>query len=93
MDKENYKEKKFSMVSDWSTWKLKVIWRDCFTAVYIWLALYYQKRVFNLLKLMLARNLPVTDKITASWKQKKISPKGSYETVANKQDERNLQNS
>ena len=42
---------------------------------------------------MLARNLPVTDKITASWKQKKISPKGSYETVANKQDERNLQNS
>ena len=45
MDKENYKEKKFSMVSDWSTWKLKVIWRDCFTAVYIWLGLYYQKRV------------------------------------------------
>ena len=41
---------------------------------------------------MLARNLLVTDKITASWK-KKISPKGSYETVANKQDERNLQNS
>ena len=41
---------------------------------------------------MLARNLPVTDKITASCKTN-MSPKASYETVANKQDERNLQNS
>ena len=41
--------------------------------------------------LMLARNLLVTDMITASCKTN-ISPKASYETVANKQDERNLKN-
>ena len=41
---------------------------------------------------MLARNLLVTDNITASCKTN-ISPKASYETVANKQDERNLKNS
>ena len=47
----------------------------------------------NLLsKLTLARNLLVTDNITASCKTN-ISPKASYETVANKQDERNLKNS
>ena len=40
----------------------------------------------NLLsKLTLARNLLVTDKIRASCKTN-ISPKASYETVANKQD-------
>ena len=47
----------------------------------------------NLLsKLTLARNLLATDKITASCKTN-ISPKASYETVANKQDERNWKNS
>ena len=47
----------------------------------------------NLLsKLTLARNLLVTDNITAFCKTN-ISPKASYETVANKQDERNLKNS
>ena len=47
----------------------------------------------NLLsKLTSARNLLVTDKITASC-ETNMSPKASYETVANKQDERNLQNS
>ena len=46
----------------------------------------------NLLsKLTLARNLLVTDKIRASCKTN-ISPKTSYETVANKQDGRNLKN-
>ena len=46
----------------------------------------------NLLsKLTLARNLLVTDKITASCKTN-ISPKASYETAENKQDERNLKN-
>ena len=47
----------------------------------------------NLLsKLTLARNLLATDKITASCKTN-MSPKASYETVANKQEERNLKNS
>ena len=46
----------------------------------------------NLLsKLTLARNLLVTDKIRASCKTN-ISLKASYETVANKQDKRNLKN-
>ena len=46
----------------------------------------------NLLnKLTSARNLLETDKITASCKTN-MSPKASYETVANKQDERNLKN-
>ena len=46
----------------------------------------------NLLsKLTLARNLLVTDKITASCKTN-ISPKASYETIGNKQHERNLKN-
>ena len=40
---------------------------------------------------MLARNLLVTDNITASCKTN-ISLKASYETVANKTDERNLKN-
>ena len=40
---------------------------------------------------MLARNLLVTDNITASCKTN-ISPKASYETVANKQDKCNLKN-
>ena len=46
----------------------------------------------NLLsKLTLARNLLVTDNITASCKTN-ISPKASYETVSNKQNDRNLKN-
>ena len=46
----------------------------------------------NLLsKLTSARNLLVTDKITASC-ETNMSPKASYETVANKQNERNLKN-
>ena len=46
----------------------------------------------NLLsKLTSARNLLVTDKITASC-ETNMSPKASYETVANKQDGRNLKN-
>ena len=45
-------------------------------------------RLNFLSKLTLARNLLATDKITASCKTN-ISPKASYETVANKQDERN----
>ena len=46
----------------------------------------------NLLsKLTSARNLLVTDKITASCGTN-MSPKASYETVANKQVERNLKN-
>ena len=49
-------------------------------------------RLNFLSKLTLARNLLATDKITASCKTN-ISPKASYETVANKQDERNLKNS
>ena len=40
-------------------------------------------------KLTLARNLLATDRITPSC-ETNISPKASYETVANKQDERNL---
>ena len=49
-------------------------------------------RLNFLSKLTLARNLLATDKITASCKTN-ISPKASYETVANKQDERNWKNS
>ena len=46
----------------------------------------------NLLsKLTSARNLLVTDKITASC-ETNMSPKASYETVANKKVERNLKN-
>ena len=46
----------------------------------------------NLLsKLTSARNLLVTDNITASC-ETNMSPKASYENVANKQVERNLKN-
>ena len=45
----------------------------------------------KLTQLTSARNLLVTDKITASC-ETNMSPKASYETVANKQVERNLKN-